>query len=287
MIKKKLYNLLENDDVNNRQKFFFDIFLAIIIITSIILIFIEHKNDGLSKYLKILDKLILCFFIIEFIARFYVVSNFREDIKIYGFVYAIKQKIKWFFKVSTIIDFLAIIPAVSFFRIFRTLRFLRLLRFLKMYRLFRSFKEIDRITIILKGMKEESRVFFIFFAFTIFFILLISFALYIAESKHPESQLSTYNNSIWFAIKIIGFGNDVPKTVIGKFFATILLLTNMAIFGFFISIIVNKIRNVMKAITSGKMGKLKLENHIIICGYTRSSRNVINDLLKDKKNYST
>ncbi len=284
MLRNFLYDLLENNAVSNRKKFFFDIFLAVVIVVSIIFIFLENEKGGFSGYLGVLDTVITIFFILEFIARFYICSNFSQDKKEKGVWYAIKQKIKWFFKFNTLIDFLAILPAIKFLRIFRTLRFLRLFRLFKVFRLINSFKEVDRILTIVKGMKEESRIFLIFFGFTSIFILIISFALYIAESKHPDSQLNTFRDAIWYAIKIIGFGNDTPKTSIGRIFASILLLTNMAIFGFFISIIVNKIRNIMSSVTSGKMGRVKLKNHIVMCGYTKSSQDVIKALLKDKSN---
>lgn len=283
-MKKKLYDLLENDELNNGKKFLFDIFLAIIILVSIVFIFLENEKGVLPPILEIIDKGITWLFIIEFILRFYVATDFRKDVKTQNFGYAVLQKIKWFFRLTTIIDFLAIIPSIKFFRIFRTLRFLRLFRILKAYRSIKTFRELDKIFTILKGMKEESRIFYVFFSFTVFFMVIISFALYISESGHTDSEFNNFKDSIWYSIKVIGFGDDTPKTVLGKVFAGLLLLINMAVFGFFVSIILNKIQKIMDAVTSGKIGKIKLENHIVICGYTKSSQNVIEDLLKDKSN---
>lgn len=283
-MKKKLYDLLENDELNNGKKFLFDIFLAIIILISIVFIFLENEKGDLPPILDILDKGITLFFIVEFLLRFYVSSDFRKDIKEQNIGYAVFQKIKWFFQLTTLIDFLAIIPSIKFFRVFRTLRFLRLFRILKAYRSIKTFRELDKIFTILKGMKEESRIFYVFFSFTVFFMIIISFALYISESGEPDSEFNNFKDSIWYSIKVIGFGDDTPKTIAGKVFAGLLLLINMAVFGFFVSIILNKIQNIMDAVTSGKIGKIKLENHIVICGYTKSSQNVIEDLLKDKSN---
>jgi len=115
-------------------------------------------------------------------------------------------------------------------------------------------------------------------------MIIISFALYISESGEPDSEFNNFKDSIWYSIQVIGFGDNTPKTIAGKVFAGLLLLINMAVFGFFVSIILNKIQNIMDAVTSGKIGKIKLENHIVLCGYTKSSQNVIEDLLKDKSN---
>jgi len=283
-MKKKLYDLLENDELNNGKKFLFDIFLAIIILTSIVFIFLENEKGELTPVLDITDKGITFFFIVEFLLRFYVSSNFRKDVKEQNLRYAVMQKIKWFFQLTTLIDFLSIIPSIKFFRVFRTLRFLRLFRILKAYRSIKTFRELDKIFTILKGMKEESRIFYVFFSFTVFFMIIISFALYISESGEPDSEFNNFKDSIWYSIQVIGFGDNTPKTIAGKVFAGLLLLINMAVFGFFVSIILNKIQNIMDAVTSGKIGKIKLENHIVLCGYTKSSQNVIEDLLKDKSN---
>lgn len=283
-MKKKLYDLLENDELNNGKKFLFDIFLAIITLTSIVFIFLENEKGELTPVLDITDKGITFFFIVEFLLRFYVSSNFRKDVKEQNLRYAVMQKIKWFFQLTTLIDFLSIIPSIKFFRVFRTLRFLRLFRILKAYRSIKTFRELDKIFIILKGMKEESRIFYVFFSFTVFFMIIISFALYISESGEPDSEFNNFKDSIWYSIQVIGFGDNTPKTIAGKVFAGLLLLINMAVFGFFVSIILNKIQNIMDAVTSGKIGKIKLENHIVLCGYTKSSQNVIEDLLKDKSN---
>ena len=46
-MKKWLYDILENDQLNDGKKFLFDIFLAVIIILSIVPIFIENSEGEL------------------------------------------------------------------------------------------------------------------------------------------------------------------------------------------------------------------------------------------------
>ena len=68
-------------------------------------------------------------------------------------------------------------------------------------------------------------------------MLIISFALFMSESGHSDSEFNSFKDSIWYSIKVIGFGDDTPKTLMGKVFSGLLLLINMAVFGFFVSII--------------------------------------------------
>lgn len=279
-IKKWLFDLLENEDINNSKKLTFDILLSLVILVSIFLIFIENEIGELPTALDVVDYFINIFFTIELLMRFYVCSDIRSDIKIHGFRFAAQKKIKWFFKFNTLIDFLAVLPTLSFFRVFRTLRFIRILRLLKFYRTFKAFKELDRIVTILRGMREETRVVYIFLSFTLFLVIIISFSLYISE-KSENDTFKSFGDSIWYSIQIIGFGDNSPNTVLGKVLVVALSILNITIFGFFISLIINKIQTIMEKIASGKIGKMKLNNHIVICGYTNSSKNVIEDLLED------
>ncbi len=270
-------------DEENTKKYLLDVFVAIMIILSIVLIFFQNEDGYFSNDLEYLDNAILFFFIVEYVIRFYICSDFRKDVRTVGILFAIRQKINWAFKPIPLIDLLAIIPSLGFFRIFRTLRFLRFLRLFRLIRVFKIFRDIDKLNIILQGMKENNRTFYIFFIVTVFVLLSLSIGLYSVEHNDSENEFSSLTNSIWYALEIVELVDTTPKTFIGKLFSTLLLIFNMAIFGFFISIILSKINQAMNAITSGKITNLNIKNHIVICGYTKSSEKVIESLLKDKK----
>ena len=282
---KKFLNkwLTENE---NPKKYIFDIFFALVILFSIALIFLEGEDGELVGILKFLDILIVIFFMAEYCARFYIATDFRKDILTKNVWYAICQKLRWMIKISSLIDLLALLPSLTFFRTFRTLRFLRLLRFVRLRKAFKIFRDIDKLNIILQGMKEENRIFYVFFFLTISLLTLFSFVIFISEARVKGSDFATFSDTFWYTLKTIELVDDTPKSFIGRFFTMILLVFNLAIFGFFISLFLTKIQAVMNAITSGKITKLNIENHIVICGYTKSSKNVIDDLLKDIKNYN-
>lgn len=283
-MKKILKYWLVGDE--NPKKYVFEIFLALTILLSVILLFFQNENGTLPDTLVFLDIGIAILFIIEYLARFYISSDFRKDVKHKNIFYAVHNKLKWMIKPSSLLDFLSIIPYLTFFRIFRVFRFIRLLRLFKLVRAFKIFRDFDKLHIILQGMREQNRVFYIFFMVTFILIICMSFIFYSVENTTTETEFSSFKDALWYTLKTINFVDDTPKTVIGKIFSSLLLLFNMAIFGFFISIILNKINQLMNAITTGKISNLKIKNHIVICGYTKSSQNVIEDLLRDKKNYN-
>ena len=270
-------------DEENPKKYLLDIFIALMILASIVLIFLKNEEGYLSKDLEYLDTAVLFFFIAEYGIRFYICSNFRSDYRSQGLVFAIKQKLSWMAKPSSMIDLLAILPSLTFFRAFRTLRFLRFLRLIRLVKAFKTFREIDKLNIILQGMKEHNRLFSIFFMTSFFILLVLSFGLYSVEHRTNDEDFSTFPGSLWYSLELVELADTTPKTIFGKLLSVLLLLFNMAIFGFFISIILNKITQVMDAITSGNITRLNIKNHIVICGYSKSSEKVIEDLLKDRK----
>ncbi|WP_346882845.1 NAD-binding protein [uncultured Algibacter sp.] len=283
-MKKFLHKWLTDNE--NPKKYIFDIFLALVITFSIVLIFLQSEKGEFTGILKILDTGIIIFFVTEYCARFYIATNFREDIVTKNLWYAIYKKILWMLEISSLIDLLALLPSLTFFRTFRTLRFLRLFRLIRLGRVFKIFRDIDKLNIILQGMKEQNRVFYVFFFLTISLLTLLSFVIFVSEARVKGSDFATFSDTFWYTLKTIELVDDTPKSFTGRFFTMILLVFNLAIFGFFISLFLTKIQTVMNAITSGKITKLNLKNHIVICGYTKSSRNVIDDLLKDVKNYN-
>ncbi len=284
-LKRILRDLLENSTVVKGYKLFFDITLALLILLSIVLVILDLYWGDLPYALQVIDQVLIDIFIVEFILRFYIASDFRDDTKKKGLFYAIKQKFLWFIKPTSIIDFLAILPNISFFRVFRSFRLLRLCRLFRLGRANKSIRELDKLTIILRGMGQERRMLVVFSSISFVAILLIGFLLFIFESP-VNTNFSSFKDSLWYTIKTVGFGEDTPKTLYGHILVAVLLLVNMGIVSFFISIIVTKIQSVMQAIASGQLGKVKLQDHIVICGYTMSSIRVIEELLKESKNHN-
>lgn len=283
-MKNFLRKWLVNED--NSKKYFFDIFLAFVILLSIALIFLQGVQGEFVGFLKVLDTSIVIFFVVEYVARFYIATDFREDIENHNLWYAIYKKLLWMVRISSLIDLFALLPSLTFFRAFRTLRFLRLLRLMRLGRAFKIFRDIDKLNIILQGMKEQNRVFYVFFFLTVVFLSLFSFIIFISEAGVKGTDFVSFSDTFWYTLKTIELVDDTPQSFVGRLVTMVLLLFNLAIFGFLISLFLTKIQYVMDAITSGKITKLSMKNHIVICGYTKSSRNVICDLLKDDKNYN-
>jgi voltage-gated potassium channel len=271
-------------DEENPKKYVLDVWIALMTILSIGLIFFQDETGYYNTETAYLDRIVLFFFMAEYAIRFYIATDFRRDVGSRGFFYALGRKLGWMAQTASLLDLLAIIPSLSFFRAFRFLRFLRFLRLFRLVKAVKIFRDIDKLHIILQGMKEHNRLFYILFTLTIFIIGILSLGLYSAEHGLKNGGFSSFAEAFWYSLELIELADTTPKSFFGKLLSAILLLFNMVIFGFFISIILNKISMIMDAFTSGKIKYLNIKNHIVICGFSKSSEKVINDLLADKRN---
>lgn len=273
MLKKFFYNIFENED-SNVKKIFDYIFILLIISSVSIIIYNNIYFNKSNEYLNQIDTIFTIIFMTEYIIRFWLSSNFILNVKKYGILYAIKSKIKWMLKFSSIIDLLAIIPNI------RAIRMIRLLRLLRLFKLFRYSKiSLGTGSIIKKHSFELVNIFLVI----LLIVLVGALIVYVAETEVPESEIKNYWESLWWAIvtvTTVGYGDIVPKSIIGRIFTTILMLSGIG----FITIPAGMVGSIlMERFVKMKEGRLsynKIKNHIVFCGWNNHSPEVVDEILK-------
>jgi len=269
---------------NNPRNIIVSMFVNLIIIISIILTMYELFYDSPNLIVRI-NFFLLIFFILEYSLRFYVGTDFIDDVKKQGTKIAFLNKIKWMFSFYHLIDLLAILPIIRFLRIFRTFRLFRFLRTLRLLRIFKFFHSFNRAIIFLRGLRSGLRFIIILIVVTIFTITILSLFLFIFE-KNNINDFGSIQKSLWFSVKLTGYGKETPHTIVGRIIVALIILSNVAFFSLLVSIFTAKIREIMENIKKGKLGNLNMEGHIVLCGYTRSTQVVIDELLKNKRFYN-
>lgn len=214
-MKKKLKTLIE--DNQTIQGKYFDYFIQILILLSLVCFSIETLPDNSTQtksILHVLEFVSVIIFSIEYILRIYVADN----------------KFKYIFSFYGIIDLIAILPFYLHFAIdLRALRAFRIFRVFRALKLIRYNRAIHRFHIAAKIVKEEMILFFIVSAILIY---LSAAGIYFFENEAQPELFKSIFHSLWWAIvtlTTVGYGDVYPITVGGKIFTFFVLMVGVGI----------------------------------------------------------
>lgn len=276
-IKNFFRTLLEGH--NSKLKFYFDIFMVILVVISVLFLLYEVKNPDGHPYLDAFVQFSLIVFIIEYLLRFWVYSD-SHKIFLERYEYAIdnhihfsvfkaifhiiRKKLEYMSSPLAIIDLLAILPS------YRPLRFLRIFLLFRIFKLFRYAKSMKTFTAIIAEKKFELLTLGTFASFILF---TGSSAIYIFET-HDNPKINTLYDAMYWAIVTmgtVGYGDIVPVTTEGMAVAMVLILFGVATLAFLTSIIVSSFQEkIIELKESRVLADIeKIHDYILICGYGR------------------
>ena len=287
--KRFFYNLLENDDY--KYKKYFDIFMIILIFSSVFILIYEVKKD-VHDYLKFFnDYIISLIFLVEYLLRFWVSSNISRviinqdeysdllsrDFDVWFVTRRIlKDKFEYIFSAKAIIDFFAIMP------FFHELRLLRVFILFRVFKLFRYAKSFQTFASVLATKKFE---FFTLGMFAFIIIFVSSVLIYVMEANDPNSPIDTlYQAFYWSIVTIstVGYGDVVATSKEGQFVAILVIMSGISVLAFttslFVSAFTEKLEDVKESKTIQDISKAK--NIYIICGYGNIAKEVAKKLIR-------
>ena len=176
------------------------IFLSFIFLLgySVLILDDEVFTRGLDKIILIVLTVIWLTFIIDYFVRLTLSTNKRIYFK------------------RNVIDLIAM--AIPFIRPFLLLMYLSRLRF------FRG----------RQGSSVRARLIAYAASFALMYIYVLSLAVYAAERDAVGATITNYGDSVWWAIETIttvGYGDMIPVTVMGRIYASLLMLGGVVIVG--------------------------------------------------------
>nr|WP_294870313.1 ion transporter [uncultured Pedobacter sp.] len=197
----------------------FDVGLLIAIFTSIIVVMLDSVAHIHKQYGTLFNRIewVFCaLFTIEYILR----------------LISIRQPVKYVFSLLGIIDLIALLP--SYLSIFfigaQSLLVFRALRLLRVFRIFKLGHFLTEINFLTQALKDSIRKISIFLLTVLTLTVILGSIMYLVEKR--ENGFSNIPESIYWAIVTIttvGYGDISPVTPMGKFVASIVMLTGYAI----------------------------------------------------------
>jgi voltage-gated potassium channel len=176
------------------------IFLSFIFLLgySVLILDDEVFTRGLDKYILVTLGLIWLTFIVDYFVRLTLSTNKRVYFK------------------RNVIDLISM--AIPFTRPFLLLMYLSRLRW------FRG----------RGGSSVRARLIAYASSFALMYIYVLSLAVYAAERNASGATITNYGDSVWWAIETIttvGYGDMIPVTIMGRIYASLLMLGGVVIVG--------------------------------------------------------
>ncbi|MEE1197761.1 MAG: potassium channel family protein [Acutalibacteraceae bacterium] len=203
-MRKKLYYMIEPNDIGNKLSNIYDFFMIATIIISIIPLAFKETNI----VFKYIDYITIGVFIIDYFLRL-ITADFKLEKSVASFfIYPITP--------MAIIDLLSILPSLTVLNNgFRLLKLFRLLRTLKVLRAFKFLRYSKSFDIITNVFKKQKKVLSAVATMAIAYVLISALVIYNVE---PESFKTFFDAIYWATISLttVGYGDIYPITTIGR-----------------------------------------------------------------------
>ena len=144
----------------------------------------------------------------------------------------VKRPLRYAFSFYGIVDLLAILPSyVSLgFKGSHSLAVIRALRLLRIFRVFKLGHFVNEAEVLMRAMVSARRKILVFLGAVLTFVFILGTLMYLVEGD--EGGFTSIPESVYWAIvtmTTVGYGDIAPVTVLGKFIASIVMLSGYAI----------------------------------------------------------
>lgn len=211
MMKQKIFNIIQIGDKSNKVSRAFDIFITIMIISNIVVTFLQtfEELSFLDSVFNTVEYVTIIIFLVEYILRLWTANCLYTKESPLG------ARIKFLKSFDGIVDLLTIVPAffLSGFVIFRMLRVARIFR---LFRLNAKYDSFNVITTVLFEKKNQ-------IISSVFIVMILMFASSLCMySVEHEAQPDVFRNAfsgIWWSMSTlltVGYGDIYPVTTLGR-----------------------------------------------------------------------
>lgn len=228
-IKKRIFNLIRDDDQNSLAASIFDGFLIVLISVNVLIVILDTFSgisDGVKKAFNFIEVFSVVAFSIEYLLRLWTADCRYPDYS------PTKARVKYAFSFMAIIDLLAILPFYMPFVFVFDLRVLRAVRLLRMLRLLKVNRYTTALSTLGNVIKRKATQ--LISSMLVVFVLMImaSVLMYSIESDAQPEVFDNAFSALWWAIATlttVGYGDIYPVTTFGKILGAVIALLGIGL----------------------------------------------------------
>jgi len=208
----RLYKIIFESDTRAGRSF--DLALIWLILTSVAVVMIdsfESLHDRWGAVLEPLEWAFTVVFTVEYIAR----------------LACLPRPLRYARSPLGIIDLVAVLPmwAALFFPGLHAFINVRLLRMLRLFRILKLAEYVEEYAALGRALMASRRKILVFLSFVLLVVVVLGTVMYVVEG--PEHGFTNVPVSVYWAISTmttVGFGDITPKTGLGRFIASVMML---------------------------------------------------------------
>ena len=211
-LRERLFVIIFEADTRSGR--LFDQLLILAILLSLMVIMLDSVEDIAAEHAPVFSALEWFFtglFSAEYLMRLYAAKRrWRYATSFYG-----------------VVDLLAILPTylALVFPELNALMTVRTLRLLRVFRVFKLTEYLTEVTMLAGALRASQRKIMVFLSVVLMVVMVMGTIMYVIEG--PENGFTSIPVSIYWAITTmttVGFGDIAPKTDLGRFISSIMML---------------------------------------------------------------
>lgn len=227
-VKKRVFEIIESAQENDRASRVFDLFLIGLILLNVILCIADtfQVPDSLRRLFSGVEVFSVAVFTIEYLLRVWTADL------LYPRLGPIRARFRYIFSAMALVDLFAILPFYLPFFLPVDLRVLRALRVVRLLRLFKINRYTNALSTIASVFKRKASQLISSMLVVLLLMVITSVLMYNVENAAQPDVFENAFSGLWWSVATlttVGYGDIYPITAAGKVLSGIIALLGIGL----------------------------------------------------------